>query len=124
MTIQPSRLLNEKVNFLGLTILDMCFLGYLLISSNALLEKISLELLSFPIVILAALFLIQIRLKHRPKTIRDCFKQKTLWKFQSLNRGTSGGGVLKKGGSGGGNVIPVGKSSFERPRINHFGGVL
>lgn len=69
----PSRILNENSTFMGLTVFDFAGAGYLLIITHALLAKINLELLSFPILAGAVISLIGIRTKHRKKTIRDYF---------------------------------------------------
>lgn len=71
MTKTPSRILNEKPGFLGLTVLDFAVLGYFLILSHEALASFGVELLSFPLTGMFTVFLIGIRLKHRPKIIRD-----------------------------------------------------
>ncbi len=67
----PSRILNEKPGFLGLTVFDFAVLGYFLILSHGALSKIGFELLAFPLSGLFAVLLIGVRLNHRPKVIRD-----------------------------------------------------
>lgn len=69
----PSRILNEKPGFLGLTVIDFAVLGYFLILIHGLLSKIGFELLAFPLSGVFTVFLISVRLKHRPKVIRDYF---------------------------------------------------
>lgn len=71
ITKRPSRILNEHSTFLGLTIIDFAGVGYFLILTHTVLSKISLELLSFFITGILVFFLIGIRSKYRPKTIRD-----------------------------------------------------
>lgn len=67
----PSRILNEKPAFLGLEVSDLAIVGYLLIITHSLLRPLGLELLSFPIVGIVTFFLVGIRLRNRPKIIRD-----------------------------------------------------
>ena len=67
----PSRILNEKPAFLGLEVSDLAIIGYLLIISHSILGLVGLELLSFPLVGILAFFLVGIRLRNRPKIIRD-----------------------------------------------------
>ena len=69
----PSRILNEKPGFLGLTVLDFAVLGYFLILTHGVLSEIGFELLAFPLSGLFAVLLIGVRLRHRPKVIRDFF---------------------------------------------------
>lgn len=72
----PSRILNEKPGFLGLTVIDFAVLGYFLILSHEALASISFELLAFPLTGLLTVFLVGVRLKYRPKVIRDYFLYK------------------------------------------------
>lgn len=67
----PSRILNEKPAFLGLEVTDLAVVGYLLIITHSLLTPLGLELLSFPLVGVITFFLVGIRLRNRPKIIRD-----------------------------------------------------
>lgn len=67
----PLRILNEPAGFMGLTSVDLCLLGYLLVLSHGALERFGLGLLAFAIVALASYSLIAIRLKCRQKFIRD-----------------------------------------------------
>lgn len=67
----PSRILNEKPAFLGLEVSDLAIVGYLLIITHSLLSPLGLELLSFPVVGIVTFLLVGIRLKNRPKIIRD-----------------------------------------------------
>lgn len=71
MTKIPSRVLNEKMNFLSLSVIDIATLGYVLIISNGVLSIFGLELFSFVILGITTSGLISIRLKFRPKSIRD-----------------------------------------------------
>ena len=86
MKSSPSRLLNEKVNFFGLSIWDIAGIGYSLILFNSFLEKFGFELLAFPIVGVLAWLLVQVRLKYRPKVIRDFIKHNLIIRFRPLNR--------------------------------------
>ncbi|MBN8540728.1 MAG: hypothetical protein J0L82_10115 [Deltaproteobacteria bacterium] len=74
VTCTPLRILNEPSGLLGLSSLDLCFLGYLLVVSHAALEQLGLGFLSFFVVALATYLLIAIRLRLRSKIIRDFFK--------------------------------------------------
>jgi hypothetical protein len=74
--VKGARLLNERPGWLGLSVWDLGGIGYVLIISNALLRPWGLELLSFLIAGLAFLILLQVRLRSRPKTIRDYLKSK------------------------------------------------
>lgn len=67
----PLRILNEPSGLLGLSSLDLCLLGHLLVLSHGALERFGLGLLAFAIVALASYSLIAIRLKNRRKIIRD-----------------------------------------------------
>lgn len=71
ITKTPSRILNERTTFMGLTVLDLAGLGYTLIIIHSLLAKVNLEILSFGIVGILLFGLIGVRAKYRPKTIRD-----------------------------------------------------
>jgi hypothetical protein len=72
--MKTSRLLNERSGFLGLSVLDLGVIGYILIISHSLLGLIEMELLSFLVSGLAAVFLIHIRLTQRERIIRDFLK--------------------------------------------------
>lgn len=74
----PLRILNEPAGFMGLTSVDLCLLGYLLVISHGALEHFGLGLLAFAIVALASYSLIAVRLKCRRKIIRD-FISSALW---------------------------------------------
>lgn len=74
----PLRILNEPSGLLGLSSLDLCLLGYLLVLSHGALEHFGLGLLAFAIVALASYSLIAVRLKNRRKIIRD-FISSALW---------------------------------------------
>ena len=71
MTKTPSRILNEKSGFLGLSPFDIGIIGYSLIAFNQALSPIGLELLAFPMAAATGIAILQIRLNHRPKIIRD-----------------------------------------------------
>ncbi len=72
--MKTSRILNEKTGFMGLGVLDLAGLGYFLILTHTLFEKINLEIFSFMITGILTVMLIQIRLTQRPKFIRDFLK--------------------------------------------------
>lgn len=70
----PLRILNEPSGVLGLSSLDLCFVGYLLVVSHTALEPLGLGYLAFLVVGLSAYALVAIRLRLRSKIIRDFFK--------------------------------------------------
>ena len=74
MKVKPSRFLNEKSGFMGLTVWDLAVLGYLLISIHEPLSKLGLDWLAFLITGFAAYVLIALRLKYRRRTLRDFSK--------------------------------------------------
>lgn len=76
MKTRGARLLNERPGWLGLSVWDLGGLGYVLIFSHALLRPFGLELLAFLVAGVSFLVLLRIRLKSRPKTIRDFLKSK------------------------------------------------
>lgn len=82
----PSRILNEKPGFLGLTVIDFAVLGYFLILVHGVLGKTGFELLAFPLSGAFAIFLIGVRLKHRPRVIRDYFLFKVFRRIHSKAR--------------------------------------
>lgn len=71
MKYKSSRLLNERSGWLGLSVWDLATISYILIGANALLRPYGYELFAFPVAGVALFVLINIRLKSRPKTIRD-----------------------------------------------------
>lgn len=70
----PLRILNEPAGVLGLSSLDLCSLGYLLVVSHSAFEQLGLGYLAFLVVGLFTYALIAIRLRLRSKIIRDFFK--------------------------------------------------
>lgn len=82
MKVKSVRLLNERNGWFGLSVWDICGLGYFLLIAHTLLALVGLELLSFVLTGLAALVLLSIRLKARPKTIRDFIRSKITSKVQ------------------------------------------
>ena len=72
--MKTSLILNEKSGFMGLGVFDLAGMGYFLIITHSLLEKVNLEILSFFISAVLSILLIQIRLTKRPKYIRDVLK--------------------------------------------------
>lgn len=84
MQIKTVRLLNERPGWLGLSFWDMGGVGYFLLLSHALLKHFGLELLAFVLTGIALILLLKIRLKNRPKTIRDFLKSRMpIKKFNS-----------------------------------------
>lgn len=79
MNVRPSRILNEKSGFLGLSIIDMAVLAYLLVAFHSLLLPYGFEITAFVVVGLIGYGLVAIRLRHRRKTIRDFIR----WKISS-----------------------------------------
>jgi hypothetical protein len=83
MNIQPSRILNEKSGFLGLSIIDMAVLAYSLVALHSLLLPFGLEIVAFFFVGLIGYGLVAIRLRFRRKTIRDFIRWKcSSWRLQ------------------------------------------
>ena len=80
-SFKPSKTLNIKSNFLGLTLDDLLGLMFFYTFFQILFASIGLEILSIILTFFTALFLIPIRLKFRRGIIRDYFVfllQKTL----------------------------------------------
>lgn len=71
MMVRPSRFLNEKSGFLGLSVFDLAALGYALVFIHPFCAARGLDLLAFIVIGIFAYFLVSLRLRHRPKTIRD-----------------------------------------------------
>jgi hypothetical protein len=67
----PLRILNEPSGILGLTSLDLCALGYVLVLLHGLFELGGFGYLAFPSIAVLAYLLIAIRTRFRRKTIRD-----------------------------------------------------
>mgnify|MGYP001197184862 FL=1 len=67
----PLRILNEPAGFMGLTSIDLCALGYLLVATHGVFDSFNLGLLSFVVVGLIGYALIAVRLKYRRKIVRD-----------------------------------------------------
>lgn len=76
----PLRALNEQSGFLGLTMWDICGIGYIFVVSHSLLETYSLGLLAFLIAAIAFGVLTTIRSNFRPRIIRDSLKHTLLKK--------------------------------------------
>ena len=72
-TFKPSRTLNIKSNFLGLTLDDLLGLMFFYTVFQILFTSLGLEILSIILTFFTALFLIPIRLKFRRGIIRDYF---------------------------------------------------
>lgn len=71
MMVRPSRFLNEKSGFLGLSVFDLAALGYALVFIHPFCAARGLDILAFVAIGILAYFLVSLRLRHRPKTIRD-----------------------------------------------------
>lgn len=78
MKLQPSRILNEKSGFLGLSVFDLAVLSYLLVAIHSILFPFGLEVVAFLIVGLIGYGLVAVRLRHRKKTIRDFVRARFL----------------------------------------------
>ena len=72
-TFRPSRILNLKSNFFGLTLDDLLGLMFFYTIFQLLFSFLGLEILSIILTFIIALFLIPIRLKYRRGIIRDYF---------------------------------------------------
>lgn len=71
---QPSRLLNEKSGFLGLSVFDLTIVTFTLVMSHAFFEKIGLGILSFLVAGVVLIALMAVRFGYRRKVIRDFLK--------------------------------------------------
>lgn len=76
MNFKSIGLINENQGWLGLSVWDICGLGYLLLFLHLVLSNFSLEWLAFLLVGAVTFALISIRLKSRRKTIRDFLRFK------------------------------------------------
>lgn len=74
MKVSPSRYLNEKSGWMGLSVFDLAGLSYFLIFVHGPLSKAGLEIFAFAVVGVATYALIYLRLRERPKVIRDFCK--------------------------------------------------
>lgn len=74
MKQQPSRILNEPSNFMGLTTTDIMGLSVVFMIFQRFLYLFGLEFLAIIITLVAAVFLSVIRMKFRRKIIRDSLK--------------------------------------------------
>ena len=70
-TFKPSKTLNIKSNFLGLTLDDLLGLMFFYTFFQILFSGIGLEILSIVLTFFTALFLIPVRLKFRRGIVRD-----------------------------------------------------
>lgn len=76
MKVHSARLLNERTGWFGLSVLDLAIVGYSLIFSDSILRPFGFELGAFLIAGGVFLVLLNIRLRSRPKTIRDFLRFK------------------------------------------------
>lgn len=76
VSVRGAKLLNERVGWFGLSVWDLAAVGYSLIIFNAILKPYGLELLSFLFAGFVFLTILRIRLRSRPKTIRDFLRSK------------------------------------------------
>ena len=72
-TFKPSKTLNIKSNFFGLTLDDLLGLMLFYTVFQLLFVFIGLEIVSIILTFITALFLIPIRLKYRRGVIKDYF---------------------------------------------------
>ena len=72
-TFKPSKTLNIKSNFFGLTVDDLLGLMLFYTVFQLLFVFIGLEIVSIILTFITALFLIPIRLKYRRGVIKDYF---------------------------------------------------
>ena len=70
-TFMPSKTLNIKSNFFGLTLDDLLFLMFFYTIFQMIFSLIGFEVLSIVLTFVLALLLIPIRLKYRRGIIRD-----------------------------------------------------
>ena len=69
----PSRVLNEAPNILGLNLNDMASISIIYLISLLTLNMFQLEVFSGLVAIVCALMLIPIRIKYRRHILRDYF---------------------------------------------------
>ena len=81
MIVHPSRHLNERAGFLGLSIWDLAVLAYFLVLSQSVLASFHVDWIAFLATLFVGYVLVSVRLKFRPKAIRDAAK------FQLSSRG-------------------------------------
>lgn len=74
MKQQPSRILNEPSNFMGLTTADIMGLSVVFMVFQRGLYFFGLEFLAIIITLVAAIILSIIRMRYRRKIIRDSIK--------------------------------------------------
>ena len=72
-TFKPSKTLNIKSNFFGLTLDDLLGLMVFYTVFQLIFSFLGLELVSLILTLLTALFLIPLRLKYRRGIIKDYF---------------------------------------------------
>ena len=72
-TFKPSKTLNIKSNFFGLTLDDLLGLMIFYTVFQLLFAFLGLEIVSIILTFITALFLIPIRLRYRRGVIRDYF---------------------------------------------------
>lgn len=83
MNVRPSRFLNEKSGFWGLSVVDLAGLGYTLVFLHPVFASRGLDLFAFVVVGALGYLLVSLRLRHRPKTIRDfLLSQMNRWRLQ------------------------------------------
>ncbi len=82
-TFSPSKTLNIRSNFFGLTLDDLLGLMVFYTIFQIGFSFIGLEVLSIILTFIASLFLIPIRLKHRRGVIKDYF----IYVFHKLIKG-------------------------------------
>lgn len=76
MKIRTVRLINERTGWYGLSVWDIAGIGYFLVLAHAVLEPLGLGFVAFVATGLLFLGLLSIRLRSRPKTIRDFLRSK------------------------------------------------
>ena len=74
MKQQPSRILNEPSNFMGLTTTDIMGLSVIFLIFQKFLYIFRLEFLAIIVTLVVAVILSIVRMRFRRKIIRDSFK--------------------------------------------------
>lgn len=76
MKIRTVRLINERTGWYGLSVWDIAGIGYFLVIAHSILEPFGFGILAFVATGFLFVGLLSIRLRSRPKTIRDFLRSK------------------------------------------------
>lgn len=76
MKIRTVRLINERTGWYGLSVWDIAGIGYFLVLCHSILEPLGVGFIAFLVTGVLFLGLLSVRLRSRPKTIRDYLRSK------------------------------------------------